>query len=360
MIDTQAHIQKLFEALMGSPQLFLHQIDWEKSNCLFIEADPAFYRDEAFLDDRVLTAERVGGWMPLRDVAAKVAEPQAEMPQCDFIFHIGHCGSTLVSRMLGHCEPVLSLREPTTLRGLAEQELLLGGPESPMSEEEFTAALEMVYRLLARRFEGQTQVIVKATSFCSSLGPRLMALNPGSRALLMGMAPEVYVTAMLGAGEYVRDVQRTAAHRQSALSRLVGEINIELAGLSDTALVTLSWATEMLNLQQILADAGPERAQYVDFDAFLADRDANCLSIAVHFGLPVEDDYLQRLNTSGVFGKYSKATDYDFGAEARQERLDESRGANAAAIAEGLEYLKRIAGEVPAIADAAGGFGYDL
>ena len=360
MNDPQTKFQRMFQDLSGSPQLSLQQIDWANANCLFIEADEDFYRDAAFLDDRTLTPNSVGAWMPLKVVAAKVAEQQSSIPRCDFIFHIGHCGSTLISRILGYSEGVLCLREPMTLRSLAEMELRLSGPGGPDSEEDFAASLAIVYRLLARRFEGQTHVVVKATSFCSSLGPRLMALNPGNRALLVGMAPEVYIAAMLGAGEYVADVRKTADHRLSVLNNLVGENDIRLAGLSDAALVALSWATEILSLDRIADRVGLERAQYVDFDAFLADRDANCLNICAHFGLPAGDDYLRHLNASGVFGQYSKATDYAFGTQARQQRLDESRSANAAAIVAGLDYLKRIAGETPPIAEAARRFGYDL
>ena len=35
-----------------------------------------------------------------------------------WIFHIGHVGSTLISRLLGELEGVLSVREPRSLRDL--------------------------------------------------------------------------------------------------------------------------------------------------------------------------------------------------------------------------------------------------
>lgn len=356
-------MQNLFPGLMASPGLFLHQVDWEKGNCLLIEADEDFYREAAFLDDRVLTAETSGGWFPRQRVAEMVAATAGDAPQCHFIFHIGHCGSTLISRALGQREDVLSLREPQVLRGLAEMELALADPGNQMNEEDFAGSLALVYRLLGRRFAGQNHVLVKATSFCSSLGPHLMEMNPGNRALLLGMAPEIYISAMLGAPEYVADVQKTADHRLKAFNTILSGSNIALAGLSDPALVALSWATEILNLANIADSAGggvagAARTQYLDFDYFLADRDQGCLNIAAHFGFAVDDGFLQRLKASGIFGQYSKATDYAFGAEARLERLNESRAANAAAISEGLEYLGRLAGEIAPLQAAMQQFGY--
>src|SRR3546814_20118484 len=44
----------------------------------------------------------------------------AAAPRPDFIFHIGHVGSTLVSRLLAEVGDALPLREPMLLRALAQ------------------------------------------------------------------------------------------------------------------------------------------------------------------------------------------------------------------------------------------------
>ena len=57
-----------------------------------------------------------------------------------WIFHIGHVGSTLVSRLLGELAGVLAIREPRLLRDLAltppevAQGLRATGPEAHVAQ----------------------------------------------------------------------------------------------------------------------------------------------------------------------------------------------------------------------------------
>ena len=68
----------------------------------------------AFLDDRALPAGVQGVWAPLDSLAGLPATPPA-----DALLHIGHCGSTLLSRVIEAWPGVQALREPVPLRTLA-------------------------------------------------------------------------------------------------------------------------------------------------------------------------------------------------------------------------------------------------
>ena len=59
-----------------------------------------------------------------------------------FIFHTGHVGSTLVSRLLDETGAVLSLREPSPLRTLAETSDALHLPESRIGQARFDELLD--------------------------------------------------------------------------------------------------------------------------------------------------------------------------------------------------------------------------
>src|SRR4051794_36809846 len=82
----------------------------------FVELSPEAYRAESFLDDRILQRGS-------KSHLVKWAEVQATCPadvrtDARWIFHIGHVGSTLVSRLLGELDGVLAVREPRSLRDL--------------------------------------------------------------------------------------------------------------------------------------------------------------------------------------------------------------------------------------------------
>src|SRR3954462_12089010 len=82
-----------------------------------VAMDRESYRAASFLDDRLLQQPVDAQILPWPQVAAAI-EPGARQ-DARWIFHIGHVGSTLVSRLLGELGGVLAVREPRLLRDLA-------------------------------------------------------------------------------------------------------------------------------------------------------------------------------------------------------------------------------------------------
>jgi len=116
----------LLKNIATSPELYLHQIKRAEDNGLVIEADPDFYRRAIFLDQRALSAQSAGMWLPL-EMIRKVTRADTGKPRpVHFIFHIGHCGSTLTSRLLELAGGVFVLREPLVLRTLPQADSFSG------------------------------------------------------------------------------------------------------------------------------------------------------------------------------------------------------------------------------------------
>src|SRR5687768_18001668 len=101
-------------ALAATPLWFPHLLDPVTDRLLLVEKAEAEYRDSAFLDERSLKAGRARHGVEWWHLAA--AFPPAARRDLHYIFHIGHVGSTLVSRLLGELPAILSLREPLILR----------------------------------------------------------------------------------------------------------------------------------------------------------------------------------------------------------------------------------------------------
>ena len=128
------------------------------------------YRAASFLDDRLLQQPVNAQVVPWPQVAAAMdGEPRAD---ARWIFHIGHVGSTLISRLLGELEGVLAVREPRLLRDLS-----LCPPEV---RSQYTPS---VPALMSRSFAAEEFACVKATSFASEIAPELVP--PGERALFL-------------------------------------------------------------------------------------------------------------------------------------------------------------------------------
>src|SRR5437868_14523592 len=103
------------EALFATPDHYLFAFD---DNCAIFRAmDRAAYHRSIFLDRRISPAGEAAFEVPLAPLLAwHEQQPAAPPPRIGWIFHIAHCGSTLLARALDLPERSLVLREPLALR----------------------------------------------------------------------------------------------------------------------------------------------------------------------------------------------------------------------------------------------------
>ncbi|HET7281973.1 MAG TPA: hypothetical protein VFI67_06590, partial [Sphingomicrobium sp.] len=125
-----------------------------------VAMDRDSYRAASFLDDRLMQTPVDAQVVPWPDVETAVDGDLRT--DARWIFHIGHVGSTLVSRLLGELHDVLAIREPRLLRDIALSPTEVRG--------RYVAA---VPKLMSRTFAGQEIACIKATSFANELAPQL-------------------------------------------------------------------------------------------------------------------------------------------------------------------------------------------
>src|SRR5438105_4764143 len=98
----------LLTRLPGSPDAYPQKIDLVPEAVLLVQFDAGAYRAASFLDDRILSPATKGAWLPVAR-AAEASRLVTSARPLHFIFHTGHVGSTLVSRLLDETDAVLSL-----------------------------------------------------------------------------------------------------------------------------------------------------------------------------------------------------------------------------------------------------------
>ena len=251
-----------------------------------------------------------------------------------WIFHIGHVGSTLVSRLVGELDGVLAIREPRLLRDLA-----LSPPEVR------SRYLPQIARLMSRSF-GET-ACVKATSFVSEIAPELVPR--GERALFMYATPRNYVASILAGENSLVELHHLAASRAQRLARRGSAL---WAAHSDAELAAVAWACEMTSLEAA-ADAMADRhIEWADFDRMLDDMPAHLSRVAEFFGFDAEPGPIAALATGPLMGRYSKALEYDYSAGLRRDLIAEATAANGPAIDAALAMLRSAAEKSPMLARA--------
>jgi len=290
------------------------------------------YRAASFLDDRMLQQPVDAQILPWPEVEAAMAGDLRS--DARWIFHIGHVGSTLVSRLLGELDGVLAIREPRLLRDVA------------LSPPEVRAGyISAVPKLMSRTFAADEVACVKATSFVSEIAPQLVP--PGERALLMYATARNYVGSILAGENSLVELRHLGASRAERLQRR----GISLAAArNDAELAAAAWACEMTALEAAAEAMADRRVAWADFDAMLADMSAELARVAGFFGFDTDEAQLQAIATGPLTSRYSKAPEHDYSAGLRQELIAEATSAHRSAIDDALAMLRSAAEKSPALA----------
>ncbi len=343
--------------LLQNHQRYPFQVDWLSARAWMLEVNEDWYRHAAFLDQRALSPSLKGQWMALDDIQLAI-RPFPERA-VGLIFHIGHCGSTLISRALGLSTDCFSLREPLPLRDLANFTAEIAAPWSPMSAANLADRIDLFRRLWARTPRQDMLAIVKTTSFTSLMAGNWLKRYQNDHGILLSMAPEIYITTVLGASSYVADLIGGAKARMSGLIQSTSATLQPLHSMSPGEVAAMTFAAEMVQLHMAKEAAG-KRALQIDFDTYLNNPISILKTIFLHFGKPVSDAEINGILRDPIMTRYSKATDYAFSGEERRERLAQSCHANRSEITKGINWMRSFAHTHPLVGKAIANFGYNL
>ncbi len=307
---------QLRDALAASPELFPLNMDPAGNAVQFVRLSANDYANASFLDSRMLRPDfphAVIPWLELQPATAGLT------PKCDFIFHISHAGSTLLSRLLG-CHPAFfCLREPAILRQLA----LGSSPEH----------LRAFLGLWSRTFHSQQRALIKATSFVSEIALELMELVPTSRAMFMYVPLPTFLRALLDGA--MSDISGQVELRLKRLQCRDLFCNLTPRDLSPGESVAMSWLAEMLSLSDAKAHF-PERTFWLDFDSFLGQPHSHLHEVFLHFGVTTD---VELLLSGPIMLRYAKKPEVGYDTAFRNRLLREAERKHAAEIERGLAWL---------------------
>ncbi len=308
----------LQQALRASPKLFPLNIDTDGRVVQLVGLSEAEYQVASFLDNRLLTANTPQATVPWQELAIAASG----LPiNCDFIFHISHVGSTLLSRLLGSHPSCFSVREPAILRLI--------------SQGRFQDRLQTFLGLWSRTYHPGQRAIIKATSFVNEIAIQLLSVAPNSRALLMFVKPETFLPALLDGA--MSDISSNLQCRFKRLQSKGLLIGVALGDLSPGECVAMSWLSEMESLNEA-AKTFVDRTLWLDFDEFLDQPELNLQKSFLHFGVTAE---VQSLIAGPIMQKYAKRPDVNYDASFRAKLLDASRDKHQDEISRGLAFIKR-------------------
>jgi hypothetical protein len=336
--------------LVQSPAWFPLDVTPHPAAIRLVHLDEAGYRNASFLDQRLLAGPHRQTLCPPEIVWAAAATLP---PWAHYIFHIGHVGSTLVSRLIGEHERLFCVREPALLRALATE-----GPGSALapgsgrgSEVGLAQRLGRVLALFSRTWRPGQRAVIKATSTVSELAGMILGGSDNPAAIFMFAHPLAYLQGILGGPNSRVEARALAPTRLQRLLSRLGPGGWQPDPRREGELIAMNWLCEMVTLHQ----AGQQfesRVMWVDFDAFLAAPAAGLQRIFRMLGETPTPSELEKLATGPLMRQYSKAPEHAYDAALRQEVLRSADWEHGHAIKQGMEWLRKVAAQYPLAAAA--------
>ncbi|MFM5930595.1 MAG: hypothetical protein ACKOPQ_06775 [Novosphingobium sp.] len=279
--------------LIASPDHYLHSFDGDEA--VFVPMDAAAYRRSIFLDARISPASEGALGVPVGQLAA---ERLPKGPPMGWIFHVAHCGSTLLARAIEALAGNLVLKEPAALRQLGF---------APDDER-----LDIVLALLARRYEASAMTIVKANVPVNFLLSDIAARRPDDAAIVLYWGLEDYLTAIL----------RSDNHRQwlrGITTHFAGHLGLG-SDASDAERAAALWKGQVERFGAL--KAAMPRTVSLDAGRLFADPRGVLCAAAQHFGIETTGANLDAVMVGGLFKTYSKRPDIAFDNTDRLARAE--------------------------------------
>lgn len=334
--------------LLQGPDLLSQKIDLLQEQALFVYFSREAYRQASFLDDRILTPRIRGAWVKFTELASALDGVGLARP-LHFIFHSGHVGSTLLSRLLDDVEGVLGVREPLPLRSLAEAHDVLEAPEALLGPTDFDTLLYGQLVLWSRGYPDTQAVILKTTSTACRLAPKLLQAAPAARAICLNVQLETYLATLLAGENSIFDLRGHGAERMRRLRDNAIEPTKPLHAMSAGELAALAWVVESITQRQATKEFG-DRVLQLDFDNLLRDVASALRDTCAHFSLSASPSFPANAGDGPTMRTYAKAQEAPYSSAVRAAQLDRARSDCAGEIVKGQRLAEELARGAPAVA----------
>jgi hypothetical protein len=305
--------------LFTSPDHYLHSFDGDAA--IFLPMDRAAYHRSIFLDGRISPVAGTSMRLPVNTLVERLPPPAPTR----WIFHVAHCGSTLLARALDQLPMNLVLREPSALRQLAF---------APDKER-----LALILAMLSKRYRLDMPTIVKANVPVNFLLSALADFDVQARTIFLHLGLRDFLLATL----------RNDRHRLW-LRRITDQL---AAHLGDFSPISDAERTAALWLAQMHAfSAAIERmpnARSLDGEAFFATPGQFLKLAAAHLGVPMTNDEIETRVGGPLFANYSKIPDTPFNNDMRLSLKSELEKELGSELERAQDWVEERGGEETAI-----------
>lgn len=330
-----SELEKLFE----SPDLFLWQFDGPVA--VFVNMDRDTYQNSIFCDQRIFAKSNRIVRLENSRLSEYLSGRVSQLSRLNFIFHIAHCGSTLLARALDVKESNIVYREPAVLRQLgAEAASGFFGSSAPA---DWNQKLEIVLSLLNRSYAKDGPIVIKANVPVNFMVSELFERNPDEKAILLYSSLENYLLAVLKSPNHRSWVASISAEIGPALESVVGITTEQRRSMSIPEAAACLWLVQIAIFQEMVE--GCPNVQSLDSEAFYDDPIVTLKNFFEFMGQEVDDDAVRDIANGELFTRYSKDPRHSYDNATRIAQRDAVRDQLAEDIAKARDWVNQHAAQ---------------
>lgn len=313
----------LIENLGSDHCVYAHQLNLLNDTVLLVRLTETELNEHSFLDERIFRPDMKFEWVPWDQFQAQTASLPCGAPS--YIFHIGHCGSTLLSRLVAAATGASALREPLPLRTFAIDSA--DGNAGMLGDEELGKRLKLFERVW-------TPATVKATSICTNV---IDLVDADAPVVFLYQQAETHLAVILAGENALQDLRGFGQDRYRRLVEFAPDLP-PLASLSIGELAAMTWLAEVSSGGQSMEGREVVR---LDFDAFLEQPEKCLADVCTALDLNATAESCTAAVSGPIMRTYSKAPEHAYGPKLREDLIADSRQRNAAEISKGMQLIDR-------------------
>jgi hypothetical protein len=296
---------KAFKRLISSTDNYLWQFGQDEA--LVVRMTKDSYKRSIFLDQRISAVDKSVARYKVDDLSKYYKQVESSPGSCNFIFHVAHCGSTLLSRALD-IRKTLVYREPVTLSQMAL--VAASGDKERMPAGAWESRFELAMAFLSRSYKHGKAPIIKANVPVNFILNDVLASSKNNRALLLYMTLDNYLLAILKTPNQRQWAARISGYTSKGLQNTLKLSGAQLEGLSEPEIVAALWLAQILNFNQV--STAYQNIKAVDSELFFNHPKTVIMEANSLFGQNVSESKVDDIVASELFSSYSKNPNMQF------------------------------------------------
>lgn len=313
-------VAALVRETMADASWLAHRYDPGHDAVHFVAAPREQRRTVPFLTDENLPEAARPRVLRRLDVA------QAPAGSVHFIFHSAYCCSTLLAACFDLPGKSLALKEPQFLNDM------VGWRQRGAPPQQMAQVLDEGLALLARPFTPGEAAVIKPSNIVNGLAQPLLAIRPGSRAILLHAPVRAFLTSIARKGLWGRLWVRELFMAQLA-DGLVADLGIDDSQWlrqSDLQIAAIGWLAQQRLFHRLL-ERWPERLRSLDSEVLVA-RPAEAMRAAGQlYGLTLDEaaiaasiaeNFARDTKTGDAFAAGQREADRKAGEAAHADEID--------------------------------------